>query len=122
MHLGQKSNRATSEILHDVPVIKRRHFLAEDQVFANDCKVAVLPSDFSQRLRSAKALPEMSTGPEVAGIAFSTLTPLLFQNLSICVRQFSTSVQTPATVIDSTETYPCFYLRNDHIASCYRRN
>ena len=33
-----------------------------------------------------------------------------------------TPVQTPATIIDPTVIYPCFYLRNDHTDSCYCRN
>jgi len=32
-----------------------------------------------------------------------------------------TSVQIPA-IIDPTEIYQCFYLRNDHTDSCYCRN
>ena len=32
-----------------------------------------------------------------------------------------TPVQTPATIIDPTVIYPCFYL-NDHTDSCYSRN
>jgi len=31
-------------------------------------------------------------------------------------------VQTPATIIDPTVIYPCFYLRNDRMDSCYCRN
>jgi len=58
---------------------------------------------------------------------FQTPTPLLFQNFWIRVRQFfkfenPTPVQTPATMIDPTEIYPCFYLRNDHTECCYCRN
>jgi len=54
-------------------------------------------------------------------------TALLFQNFSIRVLQFfkfenPTPVQTPATTIDPTEIYPCFYLINDHTDSCYRRS
>jgi len=33
-----------------------------------------------------------------------------------------TPVQTPATIIDPTAIYPCFYLRNDHTDSCFSRN
>ena len=52
---------------------------------------------------------------------FQTLTPLLFQNFWIRFRQFfkfenPTTVQTPATIIDPTVIYPCFYIRNDHTA------
>ena len=58
---------------------------------------------------------------------FQTLTPLLFQNFQIRAQQFfrfenPTPVQTPATVIDPTVIYPCFYLRNDRRDSCYCRN
>ena len=54
---------------------------------------------------------------------FPTLTPLLFQNFWIRarlgVRHFfefenPTPVQTPATIIEPTEIYPCYYLRKDH--------
>jgi len=45
----------------------------------------------------------------------------------ILVRQFfkfenPTPVQTPASIIDPTVSYPCFYLRNDHTDSCCCRN
>jgi len=62
---------------------------------------------------------------------FQTPTPLLFQYFGIRVRirarQFfelenPTPVQTPATVINATLIYPCFYLRNDHTNSCHCRN
>ena len=60
---------------------------------------------------------------------FQIPTPLLFQNFWIRVRVWQffkfenlTPVQTPATVIDPTKIYPCFYLRNDHRDSCYCRN
>ena len=33
-----------------------------------------------------------------------------------------TPVQTPATIIDPTIIYPCFYLRYGHTDSCYCRN
>ena len=54
-------------------------------------------------------------------------TPLLFQNFWIRVRQFfkfenPTLVQTPATIIDPTVIYPCFYFRNDRTDSCCCRN
>jgi len=58
---------------------------------------------------------------------FQTPTPLLFQNFSIRdqirVRIFfkfenPTPLQTPATIIDPTVIYPCFYLRNDCTESC----
>jgi len=60
-----------------------------------------------------------------------TPTPLLFQKFSIWiqvrVRQFfkfenPTPVKTPATIINPTEIWPCFYLRNDHTGSCNCRN
>jgi len=43
------------------------------------------------------------------------------------IRQFfkfenPTFVQTPATIIEPTVMYPCFYFRNDHTDSCYCRN
>jgi len=58
---------------------------------------------------------------------FQSPTLLLFQNFRIRVRQFfkfenPTPVQTLATIIDQTEIYPCFYLRNEHTDSCYCRN
>jgi len=60
---------------------------------------------------------------------FQTPSPLLFENfwIQVRVRQFfkfenPTPVQTPATVIVPTIIYPCFYLRNDPIDSCYCRN
>jgi len=62
---------------------------------------------------------------------FQTLTPLLSQNFLIRVQirvrlfiklQNPTPVQTPATIIDPTVIYPCFYLRNDCTDSCYCRN
>ena len=58
---------------------------------------------------------------------FLTPTPLRFQNFLIRARQIfkfenPTPVQTPATIIDPTVTYPSFYLRNDHTDSCYCRN
>jgi len=58
---------------------------------------------------------------------FQNPTPLLFQNFGIRVRLFFkfenlTPVQTPATIINPTIIYPCFYLRNDHKDSCYCRN
>jgi len=33
-----------------------------------------------------------------------------------------TPVQTPASIMDPTVIYPCFYLRNDHADSSYCRN
>jgi len=33
-----------------------------------------------------------------------------------------TPVQTPATIINQTLIYPCFYLRNNHTDSCHYRN
>jgi len=64
---------------------------------------------------------------EVARVTFQTLTPLLFQNFWIQVRQFfkfknPTTVRTLATIIDPIVIYPCFYLRNDHTGSSYWRN
>jgi len=64
---------------------------------------------------------------KVAGVTFSDSDPLLFQNFWIRVRKFfkienQNFVQTPATIIDLTVIFPCFYLRNDHIDSCYGRN
>ena len=58
---------------------------------------------------------------------FSDRTPLLFQNFGIRIRQFfkfenPTLVQTPATTINPTSIFPCFYLRNDHTDSCSCRN
>jgi len=62
---------------------------------------------------------------------FQTPTPLFFQNFGIRARirfrQFlkfenPTPVQTPATIINPTLIYPCFYLKNDHTDSCYCRN
>jgi len=62
---------------------------------------------------------------------FQTPTPLLSQNfwiwVGILIRLFlkfenPTPVQTPATIIDPTVIYPCFYLRNDRTDSCYWRN
>jgi len=58
---------------------------------------------------------------------FHSPTPLLFQNFGIRVRQFfkfenPTPVQTPATIINRTWIYSCFYLRNDHTDSWYCRN
>jgi len=56
---------------------------------------------------------------------FQTPTPFLFPNFSIRLFfkfQNPTSVQTPATIIDPTIIYPCFYLRNDRTDSCYCRN
>jgi len=67
----------------------------------------------------------LTSGAEVAGVIFQTPTPLLFQNVWIRVRirvrlffKFvsPTPVQTPATMIDQTVIYPCFYLRNDRIS------
>jgi len=62
-------------------------------------------------------------------LLFQTPTPLLFQNFWIRgrIRLFfkfenPTPVQTPATPIDPTVIYPCFYLRNDRTDSCYCRN
>ena len=61
-------------------------------------------------------------------LLFQTGTPLLFQNslirARIRVRLFfkfenPTPVQTPATIIDPTVVYPCFYLRNDRTCYCY---
>ena len=51
----------------------------------------------------------------------------LFKNFLIRVRQFfkfenPTLVQTPATIIDPTVIYPCFYFRNDRTDSCCCRN
>ena len=62
---------------------------------------------------------------------FQTPTPLLFQNFGLRDRirvrllfkfENPSPVQTPATIIDPTVIYPCFYLRNDHTDSCYCRN
>jgi len=58
---------------------------------------------------------------------FQTQTLLLFQNFWILVQQFfkfenPTPVQTPATIINPTVIYPCFYLRNDCTNSCCCRN
>ena len=58
---------------------------------------------------------------------FQTPTLLLFQNFWIRVQLFlkfenPTPVQTPATIIEPTVIYPCFYLRNDRTDSCYCRN
>jgi len=60
---------------------------------------------------------------------FQTPTPLLFQHfwIRIRVQQFfkfekPCPVQTPATIIDPTVIYPCFYLRNDQTDSCYWRD
>jgi len=62
---------------------------------------------------------------------FRTPTPLVFQNFWIRVRkrirlffkfENPTPVQTPATIIDPTIIYQCFYLRNDRTDSCYCRN
>jgi len=55
---------------------------------------------------------------------FQTLTPLLFQNVWIRIRQFfifwnPTTVQTPATIVDSTVIYPCFYLKKSTIHECF---
>ena len=33
-----------------------------------------------------------------------------------------TPVQNPDAIIDPTEIFPCFYLRDDHTDSCYCRN
>jgi len=68
---------------------------------------------------------------EVTGATFSDSysapTPLLSQNFWIRVRKFfkfeiPIPVQITATFIDLIEIYPCFYLRNDHIDTCYCRN
>jgi len=57
---------------------------------------------------------------------FQTPTPLLFNDFLIRVRKFFNLrirvFQTPATTIDPTVIYPCFFRRNDHTDSCYRRN
>ena len=64
-------------------------------------------------------------------LLFQTPNPLLFQHflirVRIRVRQFfkfenPTPVQTPATIINPTLNYLCFYLRNDHTDSCYWRD
>ena len=57
----------------------------------------------------------------------SAPVPKFWIRLRIRVRKFfkyenPTPVQTPATIIDPTEIYPCFTLRNDHTDSCYCRN
>ena len=68
---------------------------------------------------------------KIAGVTFQTPTPLLFQNFWIWLRirfwmfftfEKPTSVQTPATIINSTLICPRLYLRNDHTDSCYSRN
>jgi len=61
---------------------------------------------------------------EAAGVTFSDSPLLLFQNFLIRVRKFfkfenPTPVKTPATIIDPTVIYTCFYLRNDHTDYCY---
>jgi len=62
---------------------------------------------------------------------FQTRTPLMFQNFwipdRIPVRQIfkfenPTPIYTPATIIDLTLIYPCFYSINDHRDSCCCRN
>ena len=59
---------------------------------------------------------------------FQTPTPLLFQIFWIRIRfrvpkvfkfENPTSAQTPASIIDQTEIYPCYPLRNDNAESCY---
>jgi len=64
--------------------------------------------------------------PEEAGVTFSDSDSAPVPNFSIRVRLFfkfenPTPVQTPATIIDSTVIYPCFYLRHDRTDSCYCR-
>jgi len=65
---------------------------------------------------------------QVAWVTFwdsdSAPVPKFLNRVRIRVRQFFkfenlTPVQTPATIIDPTEIYPCLYLRNDHTDSCY---
>jgi len=55
--------------------------------------------------------------PEVAGVTFS-------DSDSASIPKFlnPTPVQNPATIIDQTVLYPCFYLRNDRKDSCCCRN
>ena len=60
---------------------------------------------------------------------FQTPIPLLYPNFLIRFRVWlffkfenPTPVRTPATIIDATVIYPCFYLRNNHTDSCYCRN
>ena len=64
---------------------------------------------------------------KVAGVTFSESDSAPVPNFGIRVRLFFkfenlTPVQTPATIINPTIIYPCFYLRNDHKDSCYCRN
>jgi len=64
---------------------------------------------------------------EVVGVTFSDFdfAPVpKFLNPDLAIFQFEnpTHVQTPATIIDPTVTYPCFYLRNEHTDSYYCRN
>jgi len=65
--------------------------------------------------------------PEVAAVTFSEsesapvpkiFNPGLGKGPEFFKFENPTPVQTPAT-IDSTEIYPCFYLRNDHADSCH---
>ena len=70
------------------------------------------------------AMPSITAEQRWPESLFQTLTPLLFQNFSIRVREVSkfenpTLVQTPAKVIDPTEICPCFHFRNYHTDSCY---
>ena len=58
---------------------------------------------------------------------FQTPIPLLLKNFWIRVRllfkfENPTPVQTPATIIDPTVIYPCFYLRNHRKDPCFCRN
>jgi len=62
---------------------------------------------------------------------YNSPTALLFQNFGIRVQirfwqffkfEIPTPVQTPATIINSTLIYPCFYLRNDHTDPCSCQN
>jgi len=68
---------------------------------------------------------------EVPESLFQTPNPRLFQNFWIRVQlrvqlffnfENLTPVQTPATIIDPTVIYPCFYLRNGHTDFCCCRN
>ena len=64
-------------------------------------------------------------GHRNAGVPFSDSAPV--PNFFNPVRLFfkfenPTPVQTPATIIDPTVIYSCFYIRNGHTDSCYCRN
>jgi len=95
-------------------------------ISVSSCKLIILPD-----IQPANQIVIISA-VEVAGVTFSDsdstpVSKFLNPGPDPCPAIFfkfenPTPVQTPATVIDPSVIYPCFYLRNDHTDSCYCRN